>query len=292
MEKLALVKLTVSIKAPLSQVWGSWTSAEHIVNWNFASEDWHCPKAKLELRSGGEFSYHMAAKDGSQAFDFKGEFEEVVPMQMIKFHLDDGRKVQVHFKQMKDHVEIVEEFEAESSHSIEMQRQGWQAILENFKVYTESLSKLHRLHFDVQIEAPAQAVYEIMLAPDTYREWTAAFHPGSYYKGKWEVGETLYFIGPDAEGRESGMVAKVTKAKPGEIVGVEMLGMLDKGVEVTEGPEIETWKGAVEEYRFEERDSATTVRVTVDTIGEYKAYFEETWPKALQILKTICETTK
>ncbi|WP_143961377.1 SRPBCC family protein [Litoribacter populi] len=292
MEKLALISISVEVNAPLSQVWRSWTSPQHIVNWNYASDTWHCPNAVLDLTPGGKFNYRMAAKDESDGFDFKGTFDEVIENERIAFTLDDGRKVIVSFQQKDDYVLVQEDFEAEQTHSLELQKNGWQAILENFKSYTEQLSKMVRMEFEMDINAPVERVYDTMLSPDTYREWTTAFFPGSFYRGKWEEGEKIYFIGPSQDGCESGMVARVEKAVPNKIASVKHMGLLDKGKEITDGPEVMGWKGALEEYRFEEIAGGTKLQVSADTNLEHREYFAETWPKALELLKSICETNK
>lgn len=126
-----------TINAPLEKVWQYWGEPEHIVNWNHASDDWHSPKAENDLRTGGRFVSTMAAKDGSMSFDFEGVYDEVIPQQRIAYTMADGRKVEVNFKSNGDTTEVVETFEAENIHSLEMQQAGWQAILDNFKKYVE-----------------------------------------------------------------------------------------------------------------------------------------------------------
>ena len=126
-----------TVDAPVEKVWRLWTEPEHIRNWNNASDDWHTPKAVNDLRAGGHFSFTMAAKDGSFSFDFAGVYDEVIENQRIAYTIADGRKVEVTFKGMGDKTAITETFEAENMNSRDMQRQGWQAILDNFKKYAE-----------------------------------------------------------------------------------------------------------------------------------------------------------
>ncbi|MFD2033880.1 SRPBCC family protein [Belliella marina] len=284
-----IISISTNVKASLSQAWRSWTSSQHIVNWNFASDTWHCPKAELDLQVGGKFNYHMAAKDGSMAFDFEGTFDDVKEMESLAYTLADGRSVLVKFEQKEDHVLVTEEFEAEEMNSSEMQKNGWQAILDNFKKYTEELNTMDRLTFQIDISAPVEKVYDTMLGQETYPKWTAAFHPSSFYRGKWEEGEKILFLGLDENGNEGGMVSRVRKLIPSEIVSIEHVGMYDKGEELLEDPEVSAWAGAIEEYRFEEKAGLTTVKVLSDCNKEYKGYFLEAWPKALEILKSICE---
>lgn len=131
------VTIKASIKSSLNKVWGYWTSPEHIVKWNTASEDWHTTKADNDLRVGGKFMSRMEAKDGSFGFDFEGTYDEVVPHKRIAYTLDDNRKVVVTFTEKEGKTEVVETFETETENPVAMQRSGWQAILDNFKVYTE-----------------------------------------------------------------------------------------------------------------------------------------------------------
>ena len=140
METANKTQITVknTVKAPVEKVWQYWTAPEHITKWNHASDDWHSPSAENDLRTGGKFSARMEAKDGSMGFDFAGVYDEVKPHQRIAYTLGDGRKVKVDFTSNGNDTDVSETFEAEDIHSIEMQRGGWQAILDNFKKYVES----------------------------------------------------------------------------------------------------------------------------------------------------------
>lgn len=126
-----------NILAPVEVVWQYFTDPEHIVHWNNASPDWHTPKAENDLQVGGKFSYTMAAKDGSFSFDFWGIYDTIEENQLLKYALGDNRKVSVEFISVEDDTKIIETFEAESENSIELQKSGWQAILDNFKKYVE-----------------------------------------------------------------------------------------------------------------------------------------------------------
>jgi uncharacterized protein YndB with AHSA1/START domain len=134
------MKITVEvvINAPLVVVWDSWTTPDNISRWNFASDDWHCPSAELELKEGGGFHYRMEAKDKTGAFDFTGVFTKVVPHHVLCFELVDKRPVEIEFSQTDDGVRLTETFEAENIHTPEQQKEGWQSILNNFKKYVES----------------------------------------------------------------------------------------------------------------------------------------------------------
>jgi uncharacterized protein YndB with AHSA1/START domain len=127
-----------SVNANIEKVWKLWTTPEHIMKWNNASDDWQTPSAVNDLKNGGTFSYRMEAKDGSFAFDFGGTYTEVKPGETISYTIGDGRKVEVLFKSNGEQTDITETFEAESTHPVEVQQTGWQAILNNFKKYVES----------------------------------------------------------------------------------------------------------------------------------------------------------
>ena len=137
---MQLTKITVEtfVQAPKDTVWRLWTTPEDIVRWNNASDEWHTPGAKIDLKAGGEFLYRMEAKDGSFGFDFGGIFNSVVPKESLAYTLGDGRKVEISFTGNGSITKITETFEAENENPIEMQRDGWQAILSNFKKYAET----------------------------------------------------------------------------------------------------------------------------------------------------------
>ena len=140
MEQTSRNVITVNntINAPVKKVWEYWTKPEHITQWNNASDDWHTPRAESDLRAGGKFIARMEAKDGSMGFDFGGVYDAVKENEYIEYTMDDGRKVIVRFTSKGDQTDVVESFDAEETNSIEMQRDGWQAILNNFKRYAES----------------------------------------------------------------------------------------------------------------------------------------------------------
>lgn len=138
-EQKAVITVETLVKAPLTVVWNAWTAPEHIMQWCHATDDWHAPYAENDLRVGGEFKTTMAAKDGSFSFDFGGTYSVVEPHRLIEYVMGDGRRVSVSFALEGGAVKVTEEFEAESTNTLEMQQSGWQAILDNFKKHTESL---------------------------------------------------------------------------------------------------------------------------------------------------------
>ena len=138
MENKTKITVECSVKGTIEKIWDCWTTPEHIKQWNNASDDWHTPKAVNDLRVGGKFCYTMAAKDGSFSFDFGGTYDEVAENKSIKYVMEDGRNASIDFITIDDTVEIVETFEAEIVNPMEMQKVGWQTILNNFKKYVEN----------------------------------------------------------------------------------------------------------------------------------------------------------
>jgi len=140
METKDKISITVeaTVNAPVEKVWNFWSEPAHITKWNSASPDWHTPRAENDLRAGGKFSSRMEARDGSMGFDFGGTYDEVKKHKLISYTLGDGRKCRVDFSSLSpDETKVVETFDAEGQNSVELQRGGWQAILDNFKNYTE-----------------------------------------------------------------------------------------------------------------------------------------------------------
>jgi uncharacterized protein YndB with AHSA1/START domain len=131
------VTIKTTVKAPIDKVWKYWTQPEHITKWNTASEDWHSPRAVNDVRIGGLFNIRMEARDGSQGFDFGGTYDNIKPNKYIGYKMDDGRGVTVNFDSDGKETIIIESFDPESQNPVEMQRTGWQSILDNFKKYTE-----------------------------------------------------------------------------------------------------------------------------------------------------------
>ncbi len=283
------ITVEVTIDANIEKVWELWIGPHHIMHWNGASEEWHTTYATNDLRPGGTFLSRMEAKDGSVGFDFSGEYTWMEPYKQLGYILEDGRKVQVRFKTEGKKTIVTEHFDPETTHSHELQRAGWQAILNNFKKYAEESDKRETLHFETRIDAPAVRVYETMLDDQHYREWTKPFNPTSRFIGKWEKGSKIHFLGTGENGEEGGMVSFIKENLHGKFVSIAHAGILHKGEEVFDGPDVDKWKGFLENYTFKEISGTTLLSIDTDTPPEYVDYFLETWPIALQVLKEICE---
>ncbi len=151
---------------------------------------------------------------------------------------------------------------------------------------------MEKLKFKVNIKAPAQKVYDVMLGlsdKTTYEQWTAAFNPTSTYKGNWNKGSKIHFLGNDEHGNTGGMVSEIAENIPYQFVSIRHYGLLQNKEEITEGPEVEKWANGFENYSFEENNGTTTVTIDLDTSEDFKEYMNDTFPKALDKLKNICE---
>lgn len=283
-----VITVSTIIEAPVQKVWALWTTPHHICQWNSASPEWHTPFAFNELRVGGKFVSRMEARDGSTGFDFEGVYDAVEGNSIIGYVMADGRKVMVSFASNGNHTSVTETFEAETENSVELQQQGWQAILNNFKQHVESF-RLTSFSYEVLINAPVSEVYLKMLDDRHYREWTKPFNAGSYFKGNWEKGSKILFIGCDETGKEGGMVSRIADNVRDKYVSIEHLGMYHDGKEIMEGPEVEAWRGARESYAFIPENKGTRLVIYLDITEQHAGYFNEMFPSALQSLKDICE---
>ncbi|MCC7522900.1 SRPBCC family protein [Candidatus Uhrbacteria bacterium] len=135
-----MITVQTIVHVPVEKAWEFWTKPEHIVHWNFASADWESPSAENDLQEGGRFKYRMSAKDGSASFDFEGAYVSIQDKTFISYTMDDGRKVSVSFEPHEHGTKITESFDPENENPEEMQRSGWQAILDQFKAYCEANS--------------------------------------------------------------------------------------------------------------------------------------------------------
>ncbi len=133
------ITIDTIVQAPIEKVWQCWSEPEHITKWCHASDDWEAPHAESDLRVGGRFMTRMQAKDGSEGFDFNGRYTDVRDQELVAYDIEGGRHVVITFTEMPEGVKVTETFDPEDINSADLQRSGWQAILDNFKTYTESV---------------------------------------------------------------------------------------------------------------------------------------------------------
>ncbi len=148
---------------------------------------------------------------------------------------------------------------------------------------------MEKLKFDIDIKAPASKVFHSVTDDQLYREWTAEFNPTSFFEGGWNKGDKILFIGLSKENKREGMVAKIVENIPNRQISIQHCGLIDGDKEITDGPVVKEWAGAMEEYFLEEKNGVTNFSVEVDVNAEFADYFRETWPKALNKLKEISE---
>jgi hypothetical protein len=151
---------------------------------------------------------------------------------------------------------------------------------------------MKRVQFIVKINAPANKVYDLMLGISkklTYEQWTALFNNTSTYEGNWKKGSKMLFVGTDENGEKGGMVSEIMENIPSQFISIRHYGLVKANEEITEGPEVEKWANGFENYTFEENNKTTTVTVDLDTTEDFLDYMNETYPKALEKLREICE---
>jgi hypothetical protein len=151
---------------------------------------------------------------------------------------------------------------------------------------------MKRLQFTAKINAPAAKVYDLMLGisnKQTYEQWTALFNPTSTFEGAWEKGSKMLFLGVDENGEKGGMVSEINDNVLNQFVSIRHYGLVKANVEITSGPEVEKWANGLENYTFLEENGFTTVTVDLDFSHDFEDYMNETYPKALDRLKEICE---
>ena len=160
---------------------------------------------------------------------------------------------------------------------------------------------MEKLQFKVSINAPVSKVYDFMLGinnKSTYEQWTSLFNPTSTYEGNWDKGNKILFLGVDEKGEKGGMVSRIAENIPNQFVSIQHYGLLKADQEITEGPEVEKWANGFENYTFEENNArpddpvgrgTTTVTVDLDTTADFIDYMNQSYPKALDKLKEICE---
>lgn len=151
---------------------------------------------------------------------------------------------------------------------------------------------MKKAHYSTTISAPASKIFDSMLGltdKKTYEEWTAAFNPTSTFEGSWEKGSKMYFIGIGEDGKRGGMLSEIAENIPNKFVSIRHYGMLDGENEITTGELVEKWTGGHENYTFEEKNGSTLLSIEIDIVEEYEDFFNETWPKALEVLKMMVE---
>ncbi len=148
---------------------------------------------------------------------------------------------------------------------------------------------METLNLHIDIAAPRKQVWETMLNDATYRQWTVPFHEGSHFKGSWEQGSEIYFLGPDEEGKMGGMYSRIHTNRLHEMISIEHLGLVADGKVDTESEEVKKWTPAFENYYFEDIEGGTRLRIEMQSDPTYLEMFTGMWDKALKSLKSLSE---
>lgn len=284
-----IITVSTEVNVSLEKAWEIWIDPIHVLHWYHASDDWFTTYAENDLRVGGKFLNRMAARDGSMEFDFWGIYTWVQVSEKLAIMLGDDRRMEVRFAHENGKTTVTEIFETEQTNPVEMQRLGWQAILNNFKKYVEAGERLEKLHFEIVINASVDVVFRKMLDADIWKEWTVGFNPASRFEGNWEKGSKIIFLGTDQNGETGGMVSRIRENIQNKFLSIEHVAVIHEGQEITTGPEVDDWAGALENYSFTELGNQTRLSVDTDANIKFVDYFTETWPTALNSLKAICE---
>jgi uncharacterized protein YndB with AHSA1/START domain len=287
-ERLVLT-VSVNVSAPPDLVWDLFTGPMHIIHWNNASDDWLTSYSENDLRKGGTFLSRMEARDGSAGFEFSGRYSEVIKEKSIAYTLDDGRNVHISFCSTGAGTMVTESFEAEDENSPEMQKAGWQAILDNFRRYAGGYGGKEILHFEISIRNTPETIFRIMLESDAFSKWTSPFNPESRFSGSWEKGNEIIFLGTDSDGSTGGMVCRIRENIPGKFLSIESLREIKNGQEISSDKTTGSWSGSLENYSLKPVGSNTILSVDTDVTGDFRPFFIETWPKALEKLRSLCE---
>ena len=279
------ITVEATINAPVEKVWQRWVHPHHIVHWNQASEDWHTTYAENDLKKGGRFTSRMEEKKGKTGFDYSGTYDEIKINELLSFTLDDGRKVEVKFRSDGSKTHVTEAFEADDAHPADMQRSGWQAILDNFKKYVETTGELDHQNYQITINAKPEKVYKVLIEEKSYNEWTKVFNASSRFEGSWNKGERIRFIGTDKEGNEGGMISRIKENIPNRYISIEHVGEFQNGKDNLEAH----WSGSLENYTLTAKNDHTVLDIDMDVVPEYISFFNETWPEALKKVKKLSE---
>lgn len=298
------IVISADVLASANDTWNFFTHAKHVIRWNHASDDWHSVSARNDVREGGKFLFRMEAKNGSFGFDFSGVYERIEKPARLQYRLDDGRMVDVRFEpatnpatnthETSEATNVTISFDPEASHSIAMQREGWQAILNNFKAYAQlhAEKRWEVFLFEITINAPPRTVYEAVTDKELFSCWTRVFHPSSLYEGSWDAGAKILFLGLDAQGCPEGLSAVVTDNIPHSLIALRYVGVVSAGAETTTSEDALAWRDARERYVFRSAQGgkATELLVDTDVLAGDCENFQAKWNEALAELKKICET--
>jgi uncharacterized protein YndB with AHSA1/START domain len=286
------ITVTTNVTNSIKNTWELWNTPYHIMRWNQASTDWHTSYAENDLKTGGSFLSRMESRDGKMSFDFEGAYLCVKKEEEIEYEIPDGRNVRVEFREEEGITVITETFDTENTNPVELQRAGWQAILDSFAKYAGLAGNGIILRYSVSIQRRPEDVMAAMISEPGYKYWTSAFNESSHYEGSWEKGKRISSVGMDANGKKGGMISSIKELIPGKFLSIEHTGLIENGEEITNRADVEKWKGMLENYYFRPVNELTEVTIEMGSIEGFDDYFNKTWPVALNRLKSYCENSK
>ncbi len=279
---MLVIEIEVLIKNSLDKVWEYWTGQPFISQWYSASDDWWTPWVNQNFQVDQGFVYRMEARDGSMGFDFSGVFTEIVDHEKIVYVLEDGRKVLTTFEERDGRILLKQAFDAEDQNSAQMQKDGWQAILNHFKSFCEG--DQIEMSFRTVLGTNPNRVWEYLTLPRLYEEWAIAFSEQPKFVGQWVEGGTIDFI----DFQEGGTRVQLDKVKPFEKLYMTHIAMIDGQAGIVEDhPEAPTWVGTKENYDLELVGKETILTIHIMCHPKYVDYLRNSWEKAVKLMTHV-----
>ena len=280
-----IISISVTIKSDIHTVWKSFTETKHIVNWYFASPDWHAPTAEHDFNNGGKFSIRMEAWDESFGFDYTGTYDKIVDFKEVVYTLDDGRKVDTSFMQTGDEIVVSQDFQADEGIDVEMQRMGWQGILNQLKKYVESKTVVFEVEAD--INASADTVWDCLTKNEIYKKWSKAFSPNSEFKGDWDKGKHIDYI----DIGKGGTRALVEGVELNKFIQQRHIATITAENEIdTKSDSAKHWIGTIENYTLKDIGGAIRFTVHIECHEQFREFIESSWNTAILDFKRVCES--
>jgi uncharacterized protein YndB with AHSA1/START domain len=285
---MSIINISQNIKASPNQVFESYLNSKDNQRWQNAGGGWSTGFVNIDAQNGGKFEAEFKAADGINDFVFGGTFDQIIPNKKINYTIEGGRKAEVLFEEISpNETKVSINFEAETQNSIDLQRQGWNQILVNFKTFVERKvnPKNAILLKNIEIKSSKEKVWKVLLDQQNYQKWTASFCEGSYYEGEMKLNNKIWFLAPD----KSGLSSLVKVLIPGFQVSFEHIGAVKNGIEDFDSPGFVGWKGARETYTLNEKDDFTNLEIYQDLTKTELEMFDQMWNKALQTIKELSE---
>lgn len=288
---MSKITISTTIQASPKQVFDTYLNPEDNKRWNIAGGGWSTGNANIEPVVGGRSEVEYKSDNGKNDFMFGGTFTEIIPNSKISYTMAfpgiPDRNAEVLFTEIDGSTKVMIIFDGEDQNSEERQKEGWSAILANFKRHVErkANSKNAVILLNTTINASAKKIWHIMLDKDGYKNWTSAFCEGSYYEGEMKYNEKIRFLSPGGSGLNS--VVKV--CIPFWQVSFEHLGAINKGVDDFDSPDFRGWKGARETYTLTEVDGVTNLEIYQEVNTQEDDVFTKMWEQAFVNIRKLAE---